>query len=138
MFPIEGVHRTEIQVRLADTDALGHVNASRYAEYAEAGRLGFFAELGQAVGSLILAHLSIDFRAQVRFGQPISVETRVERLGQSSVTLRQLVIAGGQLAADMLSVVVLFDYDRQRSRGIPAGLRERLALYLREDLRRQK
>jgi acyl-CoA thioester hydrolase len=123
----------EIQVRLADTDALGHINASRYAEYAEAGRLGFLAELGQRVGSLILAHLSIDFRAQVRFGQLVSVETRVEGLGRSSVTLRQLVIAGGQLAADVLSVVVLFDYRRQRTQPIPAGLRERLALYIRED-----
>jgi acyl-CoA thioester hydrolase len=133
MSPTERVHQTEIQVRLADTDALGHVNASRYAEYAEASRLGFLAELGQTVGSLILAHLSIDFRAQVRFGQPVSVETRVERLGQRSVTLRQLVIAGEQLAADVRSVVVLFDYRRQRSQEIPAGLRERLALYIRED-----
>jgi hypothetical protein len=36
-------------------------------------------------------------------------------------------------AADVLSVVVLFDYRRQRSQPIPAGLHERLALYIRED-----
>ena len=123
-------HRTDVQVRFADTDALGHVNGARYAEYAEAGRLAFLSEVGQPVESLILAHLSIDFLRQTRFGALAYVMTRVERLGRSSVTLRQTVVANDQIAAVMRSVVVLFDYEHQLPRVIPPDLREGLARYL--------
>ena len=36
------VHRTDIQVRFGDTDALGHVNNASFAAYAELARLDFF------------------------------------------------------------------------------------------------
>ena len=32
-------HRTDIQMRFGDTDALGHVNNASYASYAEVARL---------------------------------------------------------------------------------------------------
>ena len=67
--PAAGAHRTPIQVRFADTDAQGHLNNGSFAIYAETARLAFFRDLGSAVGSLILAHLAIDFRRQVRFGE---------------------------------------------------------------------
>jgi acyl-CoA thioester hydrolase len=129
MSPTEGVHHTGIEVRFADTDALGHVNATSFAQYAEAGRLAFLGQLGQGPESIILAHLAIEFRSQVRFGEALRVETRVERLGRTSVTLRQAVLAGQRLAAEMRSVVVVFDYERQRPREMPPALREGLARY---------
>ncbi len=38
-------YRTDIQVRFADTDALGHVNNSAFAHYAEHARIEFFQHL---------------------------------------------------------------------------------------------
>lgn len=109
------VHRTAIQMRFADTDALGHVNNGSFALYAETARLEFLARLGSAARSLILAHLAIDFRKQVMFGQGIEVETAVERIGTSSVTMHQRILADGERAADVRSVVVFFDYATQRA-----------------------
>jgi acyl-CoA thioester hydrolase len=124
------VHRAEVQMRFADTDALGHINNGSFVIYAETGRLEFLKVLGSAVRSLILAHLSVDFRKQVRFGEPIVVETSVERVGTTSVTMRQAVLANGAVAAEVRSVVVYFDYDAQRPQPWSPELRAALAQYM--------
>ena len=123
-------HRTEIQVRFADTDAQGHLSNVSYAGYAETARLAFFRDLGAGVGGLILARLAIDFRRQVRFGERVVVETWVERVGNTSATLRHAVRADGALAADVDSVVVRFDYTVQRPAPWTAELREALGRHV--------
>ena len=125
--PAVGVHRTPIQVRFADTDAQGHLNNGSYAIYAETARLAFFRDLGSAVGSLILAHVAIDFRRQVRFGEAVAVDSWVERVGTTSVTLRHAILADGAVAADVRSVVVRFDYGAQRPAPWTEGQRAELA-----------
>ena len=107
---------TDIQVRFADTDALGHVNNGSFVVYAETARLEFAkALLGSGFRALILAHVAVDFRRQVVFGQSVSVDTWVESIGRTSVTIRQIVRANGETAAEIKSVVVSFDYTAQRS-----------------------
>ncbi|GLC24217.1 acyl-CoA thioesterase [Roseisolibacter agri] len=110
------VHRTAVQMRFADTDALGHVNNGSFVLYAETARLEFLGALGGAVQSLILAHLAIDFRRQVTFGQTVVVDTWVERIGQTSVTILHAIRADDAVAAEVRSVVVSFDYAAQRPR----------------------
>lgn len=121
------VHRTTVQMRFADTDALGHVNNGSFVVYAENGRLEFLRDAGCEVEALILAHLSIDFRRQVAFGQAIVVDTWVERIGTTSVTLRQDVRADGTVAAEVRSVVVCFDYDAQQAVPWSDAVRRELA-----------
>ncbi len=124
------VHRTPIQMRFSDTDALGHINNGSFAIYAETARLQLMGELGGSFRSLILAHLAIDFRRQVMFGEPVEVETEVVKLGTTSVTMRQVVRAAGEPAAEVRSVVVLFDYATQRPRPLPSDAREQLAPFM--------
>lgn len=123
-------HLTEIQMRFADTDALGHVNNGSYIVYAETGRLSFLHILGGAVRSLILAHVSVDFRRQVVFGEAVSVETWIKHIGTTSVTLQQNILAGGIIAAETRSVVVFFDYDTQRPKPWTAEARAAFADYV--------
>ncbi len=124
------VHRTAIQMRFSDTDALGHINNGSFAIYAETARLALVRELGDAFQSLILAHLSIDFRRQVMFGEPVEVDTEVVKLGTTSITMRQVVRAAGEPAAEVQSVVVLFDYATQRPQPLSPDARARLAPYM--------
>ncbi len=121
------MHSTDIQVRFSDSDALGHLNNAAFAEYAEIGRLDFLGGFPALAPSLILAHLSIDFRRQVRLNQTVSVDTAVERVGETSVQLRQWVYADDEVAAEIRSVVVHFDYDAQQSVPIPGDVRSALA-----------
>ena len=120
-------HRTDIQTRFGDTDALGHVNNASFAAYAELGRLEFVHRLfHQSVGTIILASLYLDFRRQVKFREPVYVETWVAKIGTSSVTLRQVIYASGERAADVRSVVVYFDYPASRARELPPEIRATL------------
>jgi acyl-CoA thioester hydrolase len=122
-------YRTDIQVRFNDTDMLGHLNNTAYALYAEQARVEFFRSLGMGRITLILAHISLDFRQQVTFGDKVHVITTVGRVGNSSVTLLQNVFANGELSAEIKSVVVLFDYESQKPKAIPSELRVRLEGY---------
>ena len=113
-------HIHPIQLRFADTDALGHINNAAYSLYIESARVGFLVATGLPVSSLVLARIEIDYKMQVKFDAHASftdpargmvVESQVERIGKTSITLRQQVKWRGQLAADVRTVVVNFDYE---------------------------
>ncbi|HEY4219344.1 MAG TPA: thioesterase family protein [Gemmatimonadaceae bacterium] len=123
-------YRTDIQVRFADSDALGHINNASFAAYVEVARLDFLAALGKSVRSLILANLYIDYRRQVGWDESVHVETHVEKLGNSSMTLIQTVYANGARAADVRSVVVHFDYAANKSQSLTDEMRARLEPYI--------
>ncbi|HEX3865284.1 MAG TPA: thioesterase family protein [Gemmatimonadaceae bacterium] len=126
-------HRTDVQTRFGDTDALGHVNNASFASYAELARLDFMSRLGRAVTSLILASLHMDFRRQVLFRDSVYVETRVGRVGTTSVTLLQTVVANDERAADIRSVVVYFDYAAGKPRPLTDEMRATLTPFLESD-----
>jgi acyl-CoA thioester hydrolase len=119
-----GRHRLDIQVRFADSDAIGHVNNACFATYTELARLNFLREIGHRPDSLILAHLSIDFRRQVQLKDRVHVESWVDSIGTSSFSLRQDVHANDGVAAEVRAVMVGFDYQAQRSEPLPADVRE--------------
>lgn len=125
-------HETGIQVRFSDTDALGHVNNASFAQYSEIGRLAFGTDTGQKVTSLILARLAIDFRAQINLGDKVVVRTWVERIGRSSVTMKQTILANGRIAADVGCVIVYFDYDTNRPKELTPELKAPMQPYLIE------
>jgi len=126
-------HRTEIQVRFGDTDALGHINNASFAAYAESARLDFLRCLGKSVRSLILASLYVDYRRQVAYGERVHVDTSVERVGNSSITLSQTIFADDHRAADVRSVVVYFDYPNKKSRELTDEMRTALAPYMKAE-----
>lgn len=123
-------HRTEIQVRFNDTDALGHLNNTAYALYAEQGRVDFLDRFRSEGVYLILAHLSLDFLRQVRFRDSVYVLTRVAKLGRTSITLEQEIFGNDALAALSRSVVVLFDYDAQKPVPFPDEVRTQLGPFV--------
>src|SRR4051812_14161396 len=125
------VHRTDLQMRFSDTDALGHVNNVSFAAYAETGRVEFLKRLGKAVTSLILASVTIDYRRQIQYGERIHIDTWVEALGRSSITLGQTIFANDERAADVKSVAVHFDYKTGRPVELTAAIRAELEPLLR-------
>lgn len=133
------LHRIPIQLRFADTDAFGHLNNAVFATFAEVGRIAFWRDrLDREVApddtaGMILAHLSMDFRQQVRLHDQVSVTTAVQRLGNSSIRMKQAVLRGEETAAEIESVVVFFDYRQQQSVPIPAPIRARLEQLLDHD-----
>ncbi len=116
-------HQVEIQVRFADTDAMGHVNNAKYLTYCEGARLRYWTDVtGEPIShrtggaeSLILAEARITYRAQAFHGQLVTVESRATRIGRSSFTLQHRLLAGvpGEepgLVAVSESILVRYDY----------------------------
>jgi acyl-CoA thioester hydrolase len=116
-------HRTSVEVRFADTDAMGHVNNAVYLTFVEAARVGWWMattgkplerEAGRAEG-LILAEVEVAFRSPVVFGETVVVETRAERLGRTSLAIVHRLTASRpgepvRLVATCRSVIVRYDY----------------------------
>ena len=125
------VHTLPIQVRYADTDALGHVNNAVYNTYAELARIAFFGEVGVDVSNLILARVAVDYRRQLRFGDsPTVMESWVTKIGRTSLGVAHRLLVDGQIAADIETVVVHFDYGTNAPAPVPDGARELLRPYL--------
>ena len=116
--------RTKIQLRFCDTDALGHINNTVFTQYSELGRMDLFAAAGAQVTSLILARIAVDFVRQVQLDDEVVVESRIAKIGKTSIVVAQELLADGEVAAKMECVVVYFDYDAQRPAPVPGTWRE--------------
>ena len=116
-------HRRSVEVRFADTDAMGHVNNAVYLTFAEAARVAWWADVtGEAIlregdrdQGLILAQADVAFRSPVEFGEAVVVETRATRIGRTSVSVEHRLTAGppdgpARLVATIRSVIVRYDY----------------------------
>ncbi len=142
-------HRVEVDVRFADTDAMGHVNNAVYLTYCETARLRYWtAVTGEPVAarhhgseSLILAEARITYRAQAFHTDRVTVETRATRIGTSSFTLEHRLTAqapDGQprLIAVSDSVLVRYDYATERPTALSAEDIAAIEAFEGESLRR--
>ena len=130
------LHITPVDVRFGDTDMFGHVNNAAFATYIESARLAFFRDRlgatlerpGGEAGGIILARMAIDFRKQLLYGASAEVTTEVERIGRTSIALKQEVLSDGEVVAEAETVLVAFDYEQQRPVEVPATVRSQLGL----------
>jgi acyl-CoA thioester hydrolase len=121
-------HRVDIDVRFADTDAMGHVNNAVYLTYCEMARIRYWTDVtGEPVAaghegaeSLILAEARITYRAPVFHTETVTVETRATHIGRSSFTLEHRLTAcppngSPRMVATSASIMVRYDYRTDRS-----------------------
>lgn len=115
---------TELQVRFADTDMLGHINNMSYAAYTEVGRTDFFGRLGEGVPWFVLARLEIDFRREGFLMDKLAVHTAVEHLGETSMTVRQDIVRDGkEVIVSTRGVMVCIDKETHKKQPLPAHWR---------------
>lgn len=124
-----GVHVKQIEIRWRDMDAYRHVNNAVYATYLEECRDEFIGEVLEGVGDpwdYVLARVAINYRRELTQEDDIVVVTCVvERIGNSSVTLREVIrTLDSELAAEAEAVVVARDQASGRSRPLTEAERE--------------
>jgi acyl-CoA thioester hydrolase len=122
--------RSTDKIRYADTDRQGHVNNALYAAYLETGRVEILYDLDRPLAAdgaeFVIAHLSLDFRAELRWPGTVTVGTGVRTIGRSSVTLEQAIYQGGRCVALAEAVVVHVDSSARTSRPLTEDARARL------------
>lgn len=122
-----GIVWYEERLRYGDLDALGHVNNAVYATFSESGRIAFLHDrlvAPQDGGhAFVVARLTIDFVAELHYPGTVRIATRVERMGRSSMTFRQVMLANDVLVARAESTVVLIDRQTRRSTPFPDAMR---------------
>ena len=127
-------HRHEVEVRLSDTDAMGHVNNARYLTYVEIARVAYYEQVTGnalpigvhgAMEGMILAEIRMTYRSPAFYGETITIETRVERIGRTSfsmvhrMTAPQSRYGPARLIALADSVLVSYDYPEERPIPVP-------------------
>ena len=108
---------TEIKVRGYHADFYGHVNNARYLEFFEEDRwaqmeskidLRKWAEKGLV---FLVVNINVNYRRAVPVGETLLVTTRLEKIGNRSVVLKQeiLVKESRAVAADAVITFVITD-----------------------------
>lgn len=116
--------------KFSDTDALGHINNATYLQWFEGARRPIFQmfvpDLDPKKWNLILARIEIDYLAQGSYQDEITLTTSIEKIGNSSVIMHQEALQNDIQIAKSKSVMVYFDYDKNRSIPIPNDIRIKL------------
>jgi acyl-CoA thioester hydrolase len=116
-----GSTTTEVTLRYSDMDAMGHLNNAVYATLFEAGRVDYLnqvlMDLTPKDAGYVIVKLTIDFKA----------ETRIVRIGGSSMTYAQDIMIGEKLVATAESICALFNLTKRKAMRCPETLRTRIA-----------
>jgi acyl-CoA thioester hydrolase len=108
---------TTQQLRFCDTDALGHINNTVYAQLFEAGRAEMLVPLDLFGGphAIVIARLEIDFLREMTWPGEVRIETAVARIGTKSVHMRQRLWMGEAETARSRSVLAVIDVATRRA-----------------------
>ena len=122
-------HEKQIEIRWRDVDAYLHVNNAVYATYLEECRDEWLERSLGDDGDLwdyVLARVAIDFRRELRLeDKAVVVSCRLERMGSSSLTLREEIRTHeGELSAEAEAVIVARDRENGRSRPLTQAERD--------------
>lgn len=124
-------HSKRVEIRWRDVDAYGHVNNAVYATYLEECRDEWIDRALDGSGEswdFVLARVAIDFRRELTLeDEEVHVTCALERIGNSSVTLREEVrTRDGDLSAEAEAVLVA--RDRRSGGSRPLTEAERTAI----------
>lgn len=114
-------------LRFRDTDKNGHVNNSVFSVLCESGRVNLFGlkfdPLLRPGTFYVIARLVIDFRAELHYPGRVNTATWLNRVGRSSMGLKQAIVSEAGVAAESEAVCVLMDGATRRPTPLPVEMR---------------
>ncbi len=134
-------HKVPIQLRFKDGDIMGHVNNANHLSYIEIARINYFEEVAgmdstwSSQKGIILAHISINYRAPLFIHDTVFVYTRCSKLGKKSIELSWIIVREKngmeETIAEGVAVLVCYDYAAHQSIEIPEEQRKRIESFER-------
>ncbi len=124
-----------IRVTFRDLDALGHVNHATYLSYFEDIRTQWVLALRGTSRvdqlAMIVAEVTVQYRAPVLFGDTITAGTRVVSIGNKSLVMEYALHRADddQIVATGRAVMVWYDYAAGHSTRVPDSFRAAVAAW---------
>jgi acyl-CoA thioester hydrolase len=129
-------HKTPIQLRFKDIDALGHVNNANHLTFFELARINYFRDLiGEEIDwdrdGMIVARVTVDFKQPVYFKDKLFVYTHFIKAGTTSFELGYEMVREEKDGKEVLlstgtSVIVCYSYKEKKPVPVPASWREKM------------
>ncbi len=130
--------RHTLRVRYQECDPQGVVYFARYPEYYDLAltelwreAMGGYGAMVDAGADMVVAEMSVRYRASARFDELVEVELAFERLGETSSTSAYAIRRDGELLAEGSVRHVFIEPATKRKRAIPPSVREALSAFRR-------
>lgn len=122
-------HKTPIQLRFKDIDALGHVNNANHLSFFELARINYFndvisADIDWENEGMILARVTVDYKQPVLLQDKIVVYTGLVKTGNTSFELEYKLVREEKDGSETImsvgtSVIVCYNYKEKKPVKIP-------------------
>ena len=120
--------------RFGDIDPLRHLNNVALARFYEDGRVRFVDAIGARAAlepghGFVVAEVAIQYLAEGRYPDVVTVSTGLLRLGRSSFAMAHALFQSGACIGTAETTLVYVHRAEGDARPLPAGLREALLAY---------
>ena len=133
--PDFGIETLRRPVQPADCDILGHMNVARYVDAVSDAMFSLMTRFGLSRTAmedrrlgLVAAHLEADYRAELRSGDVVFMQSRVEHVGTKSARFAHCLYRADTkaLVFEANHVSVFFDLEARRATPFPDDIRTAL------------
>lgn len=125
---------TTVSPRFYETDPFGNINNTVVTGWFEAAREPIFRifdpEMDVQQLNLILARVEIDYRAQIQYGERVTLRTGIQHIGNASFVVAHEAWQKDQCCARGRAVQVYFNWATRRSERVPDLYRAQLQQHL--------
>lgn len=123
-----------IQLDWSEMDLFGHINNVAYYKYMQAARVSYIEGIGintykpEDKKSFAVAASSCQFKQPLYYPGHVVVKTKVEWIKNTSFQLIHYIFNNkGELCAEGMDVIVLFDYNVNQKMEVSDVIRERIS-----------
>lgn len=126
-----------MQVRFADTDAQGHMYFANYLTFCDEALAAYMRHIGYPWQALVEDGLDMfyraarcEYRGSAKFEMQLAIETRISRIGNSSVVSEHVVRGpDGEIIAEAELTSVCVDLATRSPAAVPESLRRAVASF---------
>ena len=121
---------TNIVPRVSETDGVGHINNVFVPIWFEAGRREIFRifspKLNFVNWKLALVKVTVEYVDQLYLAEIVEIRTGIEKIGTSSLTIREEIHQTDRLCARGEAIYVNYNFKEKKSEAISNEIREKL------------
>lgn len=125
------IWKSTLKVRSYELDSFGHVNNGTFAHYLEKARGDYLQQAGLHFDDFhrwekypVIAKLTIEYKTPVIFGETLSIQAVVQKLGNTSLTLSYEIMKDDATLAATAETVMVFVDKEGKSTPMPETMRK--------------